>query len=248
MLFRTEKFYDLVGGLSFVAGSVVCICFRPFLGSKETIGILMMNLWATRMALFLFYRAMKMGGDSRFEKIKLSCSRFFMAWFIQALWITLTGGPVYAMILNNNKYSTFGLKEIGGIVLYIAGHLIQVIADQQKLNFKMDPKNKGKFIRSGLWSYSRHPNYVGDILLWAGISLFCVDSLNGAEKYASLICPVFTYLLLSKVSGVNLLEKKADKTWGGQPDYEEYKRTTPVLFPGMGTGSNANSTAANEPK
>lgn len=141
MIFQTEKFYDLVGGLSFVAASVVCIVFKPFLTVKENIAIIMMNLWATRMALFLFYRVMKTGGDSRFKKIKINAPKFFMAWFIQALWITLTSGPVCLMVINTGKEGDFGLKEILGVAIYAIGFIIQALADQQKLNFKLDPKN-----------------------------------------------------------------------------------------------------------
>jgi steroid 5-alpha reductase family enzyme len=107
---------------------------------------------------------------------------------------------------------------------------IEVTADNQKSAFNDNPANRDKFISTGIWSYSRHPNYVGEIVLWLGATIFAVPSLAGGQLI-SLICPVFVYLLLSKLSGVPLLEAKAEKKWGGNREYQEYKRKTPVLFP-----------------
>ena len=104
------------------------------------------------------------------------------------------------------------------------------MADQQKARFSSDPANKGKFISTGLWSKSRHPNYFGEILLWIGVATVAVPALEGWQRVA-LISPLFVTLLLTKVSGVPLLEKKSDSKWGGQEDYEAYKKATPVLIP-----------------
>jgi steroid 5-alpha reductase family enzyme len=104
------------------------------------------------------------------------------------------------------------------------------VADNQKGRFKADPANQGKFISTGLWAKSRHPNYFGEIVLWIGVLLIAVPVLEGWQ-WVALLSPVFVALLLVKGSGVPLLEAKADKKWGGQPDYEAYKKNTPVLIP-----------------
>ena len=107
-----------------------------------------------------------------------------------------------------------------------------------------DRNNKGKFISTGLWSRSRHPNYFGEITLWSGVSVIAFTSLNGIG-YVALVSPLFVYMLLSKGSGIPLLEKSADKKWGQDVAYQDYKKNTPVLFPKLfnnikNTNSNSN--------
>ena len=101
---------------------------------------------------------------------------------------------------------------------------------RQKRRFRADPANKGQFIHTGLWARSRHPNYFGEIVLWIGIAIITLPVLRGWH-WVTLISPVFVTLLLTRVSGIPLLEKRADERWGGQEDYETYKVRTPVLIP-----------------
>ncbi|RXM91577.1 hypothetical protein EOD39_21035 [Acipenser ruthenus] len=89
---------------------------------------------------------------------------------------------------------------------------------------------QGRFIRSGLWAYSRHPNYLGEILQWTGLYLSASSVMQGAQ-HLSVVSPLFLYFLLNYVSGVPILEKQALKKWGSDPDYQEYTRNTPVLWP-----------------
>jgi steroid 5-alpha reductase family enzyme len=120
--------------------------------------------------------------------------------------------------------------ELFGLLVWAVGLIVEIISDSQKSNFNSNPANKDKFISVGLWSYSRHPNYVGEIVLWLGATVFAVSSLRGGQ-YLTLICPIFVYLLLSRLSGVPLLEKKAEGKWGNDQDYKLYKKNTPILFP-----------------
>ncbi len=121
---------------------------------------------------------------------------------------------------------------IVGALVWVIGFAIEVTADAQKSRFNADPSNKGKFIRTGLWSRSRHPNYFGEIVLWIGIAIIAIPVLQGWQ-WVAMISPLFVTLLLTRVSGIPLLEKKADVKWGGQAEYEEYKKNTPVLIPRM---------------
>ena len=124
----------------------------------------------------------------------------------------------------------FGVLAVIGLVLWLVGFGLEATADRQKSRFRADPANRGTFIHTGVWAWSRHPNYFGEITLWVGVALVAVPVLHGWQ-WATLISPVFVFLLLTRVSGVPMLEKKADAKWGGEPDYEAYKKRTPVLVP-----------------
>ena len=148
---------------------------------------------------------------------------------MQGLWVTATAGAAYAAITSGSKQS-FGVLGIIGLAIWVAGFTIEVIADRQKTAFKKDAANNGKFINTGLWAWSRHPNYFGEITLWTGMALIALPALQGWQ-YATLISPLFVYFLLTRISGVTMLERRSDKKWGGEADYETYKATTPVLVP-----------------
>ena len=109
------------------------------------------------------------------------------------------------------------------------GFGIEAVSDSQKTTFKNDPANTGAFINVGLWRWSRHPNYFGEIMLWTGMAIMVLPALRGWQ-YATLISPAFVFVLLTRVSGLPMLERRSDKKWGGQPDYEAYKAATPVLM------------------
>lgn len=226
---QTEHYYDLVGGITYITTIVVAVLLSSELDLRATLVAAMVMVWSLRLATFLFRRISKSGRDSRFDDIKKRPLRFFSAWTIQGLWVLLTAAAALAVI-------TGGVREpleavgIAGIALWAIGFLIEIVADRQKSNFKDNPDNEGKFINVGLWAWSRHPNYFGEIVLWTGMAIVAVPVLQGWQ-WAALISPVFVTFLLTKVSGVPLLEEKADKRWGGQDDYEEYKRNTPVLVP-----------------
>jgi steroid 5-alpha reductase family enzyme len=152
-----------------------------------------------------------------------------MAWTIQGLWVLLTAAAALAVITGGVRVS-LGTVGTVGIIIWAIGMIIEIVADRQKSRFKDDPGNDGKFINVGLWAWSRHPNYFGEILLWTGMAIVAVPVLQGWQ-WATLISPVFVAFLLIKVSGIPLLEEKADRRWGGQQDYEKYKRRTSVLVP-----------------
>jgi steroid 5-alpha reductase family enzyme len=169
------------------------------------------------------------GHDGRFDDLKTRPLQFLMAWTMQGLWVLLTVATALAVITGGVRES-LGAVGIAGLVIWTAGMLIEIIADRQKSRFKADPANAGAFIDTGLWAWSRHPNYFGEIVLWVGMAIVAVPVLHGWQ-WATLVSPVFVAVLLIKISGIPLLEERADARWGGQQPYEDYKRRTPVLVP-----------------
>ncbi|NNJ96739.1 MAG: DUF1295 domain-containing protein [Gammaproteobacteria bacterium] len=228
-LTQTERYYDLVGGITYVTATVVAVLLAGELDLRATLVAAMVMIWSLRLATFLFQRISRAGSDSRFDNIKNRPQKFFMAWTLQGLWVLLTAAAALAVITGGVR-EPLGPIGIAGIALWSFGILIEIAADRQKTKFKDDPDNEGKFINVGLWAWSRHPNYFGEIMLWTGMAIVAVPVLQGWQ-WATLISPVFVAFLLTKVSGVPALEEKADKRWGGQDEYEEYKRKTPVLIP-----------------
>ena len=225
---RTDHYYDVTGSITYITVTLVALLTTDVRDARTFIAGFLILIWAGRLGSFLFARVKKSDGDRRFDKIKHSWVRFLMAWMLQGLWVTLTAGAAIAAITSGSK-ANFGVISTIGLGIWIAGFAIEVVADQQKGAFKADPNNDGLFINVGLWRWSRHPNYFGEITLWIGMALIALPALSGTQ-YATLISPIFVYLLLTRVSGAPLLEKRSDKKWGGQADYEEYKANTPELL------------------
>ncbi len=228
VLTQTERYYDLIGGVSYISVTIVAVLLSGELDLRATLVAAMVMTWSLRLASFLFMRISRAGKDSRFDDIKNRPPRFLLAWTLQGLWVLLTAAAALAVITGGVQVP-LGVVGIAGIAVWALGMLIEIVADRQKSRFREDPANKGKFISTGLWAWSRHPNYFGEILLWTGVAIVAVPVLQGWQ-WATLISPVFVTFLLTKVSGVPMLEDKADERWGGQEDYEEYKRRTPVLI------------------
>ena len=228
-LAQTERYYDLVGGITYISVTMFAVSLSGELDLRAMLVAAMVLFWSLRLATFLFRRISRDGKDGRFDNIKNRPLRFFMAWTIQGLWVLLTAAAALAVITGGVR-EPLGVIGIVGITIWSIGILIEIASDRQKSNFRSDPDNKGKFINTGLWAWSRHPNYFGEIVLWTGMAIVAVPVLQGWQ-WITLISPVFVTFLLTRVSGVPLLEEKADQRWGGQDDYEEYKRRTPVLVP-----------------
>ena len=224
----TEHYYDLTGGITYITVTAVAVLLSQPLDLRSAIVAGMVMFWSIRLASFLFVRISRAGKDSRFDTMKHKPVRFFLAWTLQGLWVLLTAACALAIITGGNR-EPLGVVGYVGIAVWIAGILIEIVADRQKSAFRADPANKGKFITTGLWAWSRHPNYFGEIVIWIGMAIIALPVLQGWQ-YVTLISPVFVTFLLTKVSGVPLLEAAADERWGGQDEYEAYKQSTPVLI------------------
>ena len=229
-LFKTEKFFDLTGSLTYISIMVYVVYTKNNL--QEQLGSIILAslviLWAVRLGSFLFLRIKKAGEDKRFREIKTSFARFFLLWTISGMWVSFCSMCALTAIASNDGVVVNNIFYIG-LVTFIIGLSIEIIADSQKTKFRKDPKNKDKFINEGLWAKSRHPNYVGEITLWAGVAIMSFSSLEGWQ-YISLISPIFTYLLLVYVSGVPQLTASGQKKWGHLESYQEYIKNTPTLI------------------
>jgi steroid 5-alpha reductase family enzyme len=225
---KTESFFDLTGAATYIGVTVMAVLLSPAADARTILLAALVVVWAARLGTFVVRRIRKAGKDERFDEIKVSFVRFLSVWTIQGLWITLTAGAALAAIAGARKEPD--VFVLVGALVWILGFGIEAVADLQKSRFRANPANKGRFISSGLWSWSRHPNYFGEIVLWAGAAVIALPVLQGWQL-VTLISPVFVALLLTKVSGIPILEKRADAKWGGQPDYDAYKKRTPVLIP-----------------
>jgi steroid 5-alpha reductase family enzyme len=226
-LFRTDKLTDLSYGITFIILSFLALLLSEFDPAKLILFIMIL-LWALRLIIYLFVRIVKIKKDKRFDAIRNNPLKFFGFWFFQGISVWLI---LISSILFMDSASKTGILTFIGIAIWGIGLAIETIADLQKFFFIINPKNKGKFISKGLWAYSRHPNYFGEILVWVGIYLFAFSSLMGLDRLFGLISPLYITILLLFVSGIPLLEKRADKRWGDDPDYQKYKRKTSILIP-----------------
>jgi steroid 5-alpha reductase family enzyme len=228
-IFQTEKFYDLIGSITYLTAVIIGILTAGQLDLRSIIIASLIGIWALRLGGFLFVRVFQDGGDGRFDKIKPSFHRFLLTWTLQGLWVFLTAVCALTALGNSGKVE-IGIVGFIGIAIWTIGFAIEVISDAQKRKFRANPDKTNPFITTGLWAYSRHPNYFGEIVLWIGIAITALPTLSGLQ-YITLISPIFVYILLTKVSGIPLLEQRSDQRWSDNEAYIKYRDTTPVLFP-----------------
>lgn len=238
---RSEKFFDATGTLTYLTLIISALflsdSFNGFdnmnFDIRQIVLSAMVCVWAVRLGSYLLGRICKDGKDHRFDSVKASSPILFLGvWSYQALWCFLVALPVLIIV----SFPCGGVPsvwDIAGWALWVFGFGFEVISDRQKDAFRRDPANKGRFISVGLWAYSRHPNYFGEITLWIGI---CVSGMScytqgSAVYYLAWLSPLTTFLLLNYVSGVPLLEKTGEERWGTEPAYQHYVRNTPCVIP-----------------
>jgi len=234
---KSERYYDITGATT----HALSVLFTYFAASghalRQQVVTAMITVWAIRLGVFLGHRIHKAGVDKRFNNVRENPPLFFVFWIVQALWCFLIGLPVH--IINSSEPAavkiTWNLLDLVGVFLFCSGFVIETISDYQKSAFRSIPANKDKFIKHGLWSISRHPNYLGEIVLHCGVVLTCVSGFSKAWHYLSFLSPLFTAYLLLKISGVPPLEESADKKWQNNEEYKQYKKRTPVLVPFIGS-------------
>lgn len=229
-LFQSDRFYDTTGALTYLTVIAAACAARWPLDPRSAIVAGMVAVWTVRLGSFLFTRIHAAGGtDVRFAKIKVNPPRFLVAWTLQALWVIFTASAALVIITAPEPAPLDGFFWAGA-ALWVIGFAFEVIADEQKRRFRADPANHGTFITTGLWAWSQHPNYFGEITLWAGILVIAIPQLAG-WNWLVVLSPLFVALLLTRVSGINLLDAIAKKRWGDDPAWQAYVARTPVLLP-----------------
>lgn len=240
LLLNTELFFDFVGSLTFIGCSILCVLFDESTEVSDSIKDIkaiqasLICLWAGKLGSFLLYRILKAGEDKRFVEIKKSKGRFFRVWMIQGAWVYLNIVPSLFVFTAEKENPRLALVSLAGWAIYAFGLVFETVADYQKTMFRSKPENKGKFITSGLWSLSRHPNYFGEILLWYGLYIAALPYFSSFLHYLTVLCPTLTALQIIYLSGVPMLENSALKKWGTDPKYVEYLETTSCIIPCLG--------------
>lgn len=231
---KTEKYYDLTGSSTFLYLTWASLIWAkrrtatPWT-TRQIVQNSCVSLWALRLGTYLYSRVLSSGEDRRFTKAKEDPATMFIYWTTQAAWIWISLWPTF--IVNSSvARKPLLLRDFVGYSLFGLGFLIETVADYQKKSFRAQPENKDKFITTGLWKYSRHPNYFGEILLWIGLYLPASSVMRG-RQWLSILSPVFIAFLITNISGVPLLEKHADQKWAESNEYQQYKEHTAKLIP-----------------
>lgn len=226
--YKTDKLTDISYALTFII-----LSFKGFLNSDFSTSawiLLFMHLaWAIRLGLFLGIRIHVMKKDDRFDKMRNNKWKFLGFWFLQAI-------TVYIIMLPGILFwdkASFNIKisMFIGMFIWLVGLVIESVADWQKSTFFKTHDYKQQWLDTGLWCYSRHPNYFGEIMVWLGIYVFVAYSLPGFNFLIAILSPIFISFLLIFISGIPLLEKSAHKKFGHLQEYQKYKQTTSLLIP-----------------
>jgi len=226
--FRTETFFDLTGALTYLSVVACALVLSAPSGVMELSIAAMVTVWAVRLGGMLFTRIRRAGEDKRFREIKTDPVIFFSFWNVQALWVVLTSACAVT-VLTSPVREPVDVYFFAGAIIWATGFVIEVVADAQKNAFRARSENAGRFITTGLWAWSQHPNYLGEIVLWTGIAVAALPVLQG-WSWLALISPAFVALLLLRISGIPTLDLQARERWGDDPGYQDYVRRTSKLF------------------
>ena len=221
---QIDKVTDFSGTANFLLLAIATLWLGEDFSFPKIIASLMVILWSLRLGAYLSYRILVWGEDNRFDVMRSKFWSFLGFWVMQILWVFLTCLPV---IYFNSLDSPDELNTLAtiGVSMFLIGLIIEAWSDYSKFNHKL---NGEKWCTAGLWKYSRHPNYFGNILLWFGIFVFCYGY---DVPLWTIIGPLWTTFLLLFVSGIPLLEASADKKYGDDSEYLQYKSNTSILIP-----------------
>ena len=225
---RDNSIVDIGWGPGFVviAGFHLMVSGPPT--PSQYLMFLVLLLWGLRLSTHIFMRNKGKGEDFRYAAWRQAWGRkaaliaFFKVFMLQGLVMLILSWPV--ILVFTSPATEPGAWEYLGLLVFLTGFIIESLADRQLTVFRKNEANRGRLITTGLWKYSRHPNYLGESILWLGIALISFPAPWG---WTAILSPLLIYLLLSRISGVPLLEKKYE----GRPEWEEYKRKTPPIFP-----------------
>lgn len=226
---QTERYFDLTGSITYLTVIWLAVGLSETTHPRALLLATLVSLWAIRLGSFLFQRIRQDGHDGRFDEIRPFADRFFITWTLQGTWVTLTAIAALTAITTADP-SPLGWLDALGLLTWLVGMTLEATADRQKRAFRRT--HPGRFIDTGLWARSRHPNYFGEIVLWVGVAVCASSTLTGPQ-WVAWISPVFVTVLLTRISGIPLLHERAEARWGDDPAYRAYRDRTPVLIPSL---------------
>jgi len=235
LLRRNVTIVDSLWGLGFVLVAGVTFWTGDGFTARSLLILVLTACWGLRLSGYLTRRNWGKAEDHRYGQWREHIGRhFWIVSLFKVFWLQAAFLWLISLVLQQAQLSPeparFTALDIFGAVVWVVGFVFESVGDWQLSRFKADPNNRGRVMDRGLWAWSRHPNYFGEILLWIGVAVIALPVLQGWQ-WIALISPIFVTLLLTRISGVPMLEKRADEKWGGQEDYEAYKERTPVLIP-----------------
>ena len=226
--FKSDIFFDLVGSFSFLSIGIASLLLLPDIDANQILIFFLLVFWSLRLGPFLFLRRIGAGNDERLSEYFKSPISLYFLWCMNSLWVFFTSLSII-IIFSSNISNDFGLLQWLGLIIWVFGYIIEVTSDSQKNRF--NKTNKGKFINIGLWKYIRHPNYLGEIIIWFGIFVISLNYIESFPSMLSILSPIFVFILLRYLSGVPQLEKRGDQKWGDLKEYVKYKEKTGIIFP-----------------
>lgn len=227
---QTDHYTDITYAFSFVLVAVYFFITQADYSIAKIFLTAMVVIWGIRLGLYLKIRVKKTGEDKRFVHIRPNFWRFFRFFTIQGFSIWILSLPVIIGLHKN--LDVLSWIQYFGMALLLFGFLIETIADAQKYKFRNNSEHDGLFMNRGLYKSIRHPNYLGEILFWLGSLLLVAPQLVGAE-WIAIISPIWITILLTKISGIPLLEKSSYKRYGHLDSYQKYFKKSSRLLPGI---------------
>jgi steroid 5-alpha reductase family enzyme len=219
---------DIAWGTGFIVTAITASILSESITPRGILTTVLITLWGIRLAAHIYKRNRGKPEDPRYRKWKEDWGRhavvraFLQVFLFQGLLIVIISIPVTLIITSGEN--PFGIFDLLGVCIWLMGFIFEAVGDYQLVKYKRDPSRKGKIMNQGLWTYTRHPNYFGEVILWWGIYLM---ALSVPQGWATIIGPLTITFLILKVSGIPLLEEK----YKDNPEFQAYKRRTSAFFP-----------------
>jgi len=228
VIYKRNDVADLAWGIGFILVAVSSLLLGQNTSLRALLIVVLVTIWGARLSWHIFTRIKNGPEDRRYAAWRRDWGKwviprsFLQVYVLQTFLIAVVSYPVWFVTLNPGI--SFSARDVAGLTIWLIGFYFEVVGDAQLKKFISNPKNKGKIMKSGLWAYSRHPNYFGEVTMWWGIYILALSMPMG---WQTIIGPLTITFFILFVSGVPLLEKK----YSGRADFEVYKKKTSVFFP-----------------
>jgi steroid 5-alpha reductase family enzyme len=225
---KDNSIVDIAWGIGFVLVAIITFFAKANSVARHILVTVLIVIWGTRLATHIAIRKKGKGEDFRYAKWRKDWGKwfhvrsFFQIYMLQGIFLLVIAYPV--MLINHSEESGIVFQDIIGLVVWLLGFVFESVGDHQLSKFKKKEKNKGKIMTQGLWKYTRHPNYFGEVVMWWGIFLMALSVKNG---WTAVVSPLLITFLLLKVSGITMLERK----YAGKKEFQEYTKRTNAFFP-----------------